>query len=71
MEFGLSGAFADTLEGVSTVDLVIFPKLQWWERPFCLNPQARVNTILTCFGRSSMSDARMQARDQLKFYGHL
>ena len=44
------------------VDLVIFPKLQWWERPLYLNPHARVNTILTYFGRSLMPDPRTQAR---------
>ena len=70
ISFSLDGvwtedAFADTLESVSTW---IFSTV---ERPFYLNRQARVNTILTCFGRSSMPDARTQARDQVKFYGHL
>jgi hypothetical protein len=53
MEFGLSGASADTLEGVSTwiaPGLVIF----WVANcgtPLYLNPYARVNTILTHFLR--------------------
>jgi hypothetical protein len=49
MEFGLSGAFADTLEGVSTqfsgVWLISLGSNSG--TPFYLNPQARVNTILT------------------------
>jgi hypothetical protein len=74
MKCGLSDAFADTLAGVSawmSPGLVIFPQVTMVERPCYLNPQTRVNTILTCFGRSSMPDARTQTRDQLKFYGHL
>ena len=73
MEFGLSNAFADTLEGVSTqfsgVWLISLGSNSG--TLLYLNPNARVNTILNCFGRSSMSDARTQARDQVKSYGHL
>jgi hypothetical protein len=70
MEFGLSGAFADTLESVSTWishGLAIFSWIANGEMPLYLNPHPHVNTILTSFGRSSMPDAKTQARDQLKF----
>jgi hypothetical protein len=53
MEFGLSGAFADTLESVSTqfsgVWLISLGSNSG--TPFYLNPHARVNTILTHFLR--------------------
>jgi hypothetical protein len=73
MEFGLSRAFAGTLQGRINVVFagVVISLGSNSGTPLYLNPQARVNTILTCFGRSSMPDARTQARDQVKFYGHL
>ena len=53
MEFGLSGDFAGTLQGRINVVLPGVVNFPWFHSgtPLYLNPQARVNTILTHFLR--------------------
>jgi hypothetical protein len=65
MEFGLSGAFADTLESVSArfsrVWLISLGSNSG--TPLYLNPQARVNTILTHFLRRFPAGRDRTSRD--------